>query len=100
LIEQIKDITYQPDEIPDEMQVDDEDARKLQKDVNGAIKDNLAKGAAVPTQQEIEQILVQRRRQQVSVNNSIYNQGKSLMLILSIIQPVTGQICIAGYRRK
>ncbi|KAG2185239.1 hypothetical protein INT44_002029 [Umbelopsis vinacea] len=65
LLDQSKDISYQPDDVPDEMQVDDEDTRTQQTDVNGAISDNLAKGAAVPTQQEIEQILVQRRRQQL-----------------------------------
>jgi pre-mRNA-splicing factor ISY1 len=67
LVDQIKETTYQPDDVPDEMQVDGEDTRTQQTDANGAINDNLAKGAAVPTQQEIEQILVQRRRQQVSI---------------------------------
>jgi pre-mRNA-splicing factor ISY1 len=82
LVDQIKDITYQPDDVPDDMQVDGEDTRTQQIDVNGAITDNLAKGAAVPTQQEIEQILVQRRRQQVSINKLWRSeQCESILLI-------------------
>lgn len=48
----------------DEMEVDGEETLKKQ---NEQINDTLVKGAAVPTQQEIEQMLVQRRRQQVSL---------------------------------
>ena len=49
----------------DDMDVDG--TRQQPNNINDVISETLAKDAAVPTQQEIEQILVQRRRQQVSI---------------------------------
>ncbi|CAO3660303.1 unnamed protein product [Umbelopsis vinacea] len=63
LIEKLQDVQYQPDDSTEQMDVDGTDTRNEPSNV--AISETLAKGAAVPTQQEIEQILVQRRRQQL-----------------------------------
>ncbi|KAG2181167.1 hypothetical protein INT43_008749 [Umbelopsis isabellina] len=60
----------------DEMEVDGEETLKKQ---NEQINDTLVKGAAVPTQQEIEQMLVQRRRQQLLdryVSQDLKESGK------------------------
>ncbi|GAB5589655.1 NineTeen Complex (NTC) component [Umbelopsis nana] len=64
LIELLKDASYQPSDLPDEMDVDGSETNE-ESSIHVAISETLAKGAAVPTQQEIEQILVQRRRQQL-----------------------------------
>jgi hypothetical protein len=76
LIEKLQDVQYQPNDSTEQMDVDGTDTRNEPNDV--AISETLAKGAAVPTQQEIEQILVQRRRQQVSVEwLCIYSSARS-----------------------
>jgi hypothetical protein len=78
LIEKLQDVQYQPNDSTEEMDVDGTDTRNEPNDIYVAISETLAKGAAVPTQQEIERILVQRRRQQVSVEwLCIYSSARS-----------------------
>lgn len=97
LIELLKDASYQPSDLPDEMDVDGSETNE-ESSIHVAISETLAKGAAVPTQQEIEQILVQRRRQQVSIFGLAPTCLPNACLLTCVL--VTGQIRFAGHRRE